>query len=125
MVNLRGSLANNSCKLRAVYQLHHRMVVRKEVMEVDNGANVSYAPWTNDEVASLNAYQESGFFHPFTGRNDLLPRGKDDILVATNDGWISKVDPELSQTWAHAWMADWSWKDTSTSLERMFSFHKQ
>ena len=68
------------------------------------------APFTPDQVESLNAYQKSGVFHPFTGNNDLLPDGEDDILVAEQDGWHSLVDPNYTQDWAHSWMADWSWK---------------
>lgn len=68
------------------------------------------APWNDDQVQSLNAYQASGAFHPFTGRNDLLPMGQDDVLVAAVEGWRSEVDPTYRQNWAWAWMADWSWK---------------
>ncbi len=68
-----------------------------------------HAPWTEDQVASLNAYQVSGVFHSFTGNNDLLPSGEDDVLVAQEDGWRSIVDAGYRQTWAWAWMADWSW----------------
>lgn len=68
-----------------------------------------HAPWTSDQVESLKAYQVSGVFHPFTGNNDLLPVGQDDVLVATPDGWRSDADPSYKQTWAWEWMADWSW----------------
>lgn len=69
-----------------------------------------YVPFTLDQVASLNAYQKSGVFHPFTGRNYMAPEGQDDVLIATADGWHSQYDPEYHQTWAWSWMADWSWK---------------
>lgn len=69
------------------------------------------APWTQDQVDSLNSYQVSGAFHPFTGNNDLLPLGENDVLVADVDGWHSTVDPGYRQTWAWGWMADWSWKE--------------
>lgn len=68
------------------------------------------APFTPDQVNSLNEYQKSGAFHPFTGRNDLLPESKNDILIAEEDGWHSLHDPEFTQNWAYTWMADWSWK---------------
>lgn len=35
--------------------------------ETEARMGFSHAPWTEDQVASLNAYQESGVFHPFTG----------------------------------------------------------
>lgn len=72
-----------------------------------------YAPFTDDQVESLNGYQKSGVFHPFTGRNDLAPDGQDDVLVATTDGWISELDETYRQNWAWSWMADWSWKEAT------------
>lgn len=74
-------------------------------------------PWTSEQVASLNAYQASSIFHPFTGRNDLLPLGQDDILIATADGWESRLDPDYHQEWAWKWMADWSWQHVSVTPE--------
>ena len=71
------------------------------------------APFTPDQVKSLNEYQESGVMHPFTGNNDILPGMEEDILVAEEDGWHSLHDPEYFQDWAHHWMADWSWKQLS------------
>lgn len=68
------------------------------------------APFTEDQVDSLNEYQKSGAFHEFTGNNELAPDGETDILVATIDGWISQYDPTYHQNWAWRWMADWSWK---------------
>ncbi len=65
------------------------------------------APFTEDQVKSLNEYQPSGVFHPFTCggkncRNDL---------VATEAGWKCP-DPncDYTQDWAWSWMADWQWK---------------
>jgi hypothetical protein len=68
------------------------------------------APFTPDQVESLNAFQQSRVMHPFTGNNDLLPDGQDDVLIATENGWHSLNDPDYTQDWAHHWMADWSWK---------------
>lgn len=68
-------------------------------------------PWTGEQVRSLNEYQSSGVFHPYTGNNELAPDGEDDVLVATNDGWVSKVDPTYTQGWAWGWTADYSWKE--------------
>lgn len=57
----------------------------------------SNAPWTEDQVKSLNAYQMAGYVHPFTG-------GKGEILIATTEGWSN------GQDWAHTFMTDWSWQ---------------
>lgn len=54
------------------------------------------APWSQDIVDRLNAYQKSGFFHPYTCaecRSDL---------IATAEGWkCSEVGCEYTQGWAH------------------------
>jgi hypothetical protein len=63
-----------------------------------------FAPWSIDQVASLNAYQASGHFHPFT-----CDRGAH-VLVATPQGWICPQD-DYTQAWAHDFMLDWSWRD--------------
>lgn len=77
----------------------------------DKNPDHIYAPFTDDQVESLNAYQKSEVFHPFTGLNVLAPEGEDDILVATPSGWISNLDPSYTQNWAWVWMGDWSWKE--------------
>jgi hypothetical protein len=59
------------------------------------------APWTDDQVAALNAYQHTGYFHPFTCGNDSTHR----VLVATPTGWICE-DCDYRQDWAHAFMAE-------------------
>jgi hypothetical protein len=62
--------------------------------------------WTDDQVASLNAYQAAGYFHPFTYGD-----GADKVdLIATPEGWRAKADGPVVQTWAHSFMLDWSWK---------------
>lgn len=65
------------------------------------------APWTEDQVASLNAYQASGRGHPFTGTRRL--DGTETILIATTAGWVANPGGPVVQTWAHDFMVDWSW----------------
>jgi hypothetical protein len=63
------------------------------------------APWTDDQVASLNAYQNAGYVHPFT-----WGEGEEKVdLIATPSGWIAKKDGPVIQDWAHDFMLDWSW----------------
>lgn len=69
------------------------------------------APWTQDQVKSLNEYQKSGVMHPFTGVNENAPDGEDDLLIATEDGWVSKYTPDYKQDWAYEFMVDGSWKE--------------
>jgi len=69
------------------------------------------APFSAEQVASLNAYQASGAFHEFTCGNDLCPGvdGEHAVLVAQEDGWRCPACP-YTQGWAHEFMADGSWR---------------
>ena len=67
-------------------------------------AEVVRAPWTQDQVDSLNTYQASGAFHPYT-----CGRSGEHVLVATAGGWRCLED-DYQQDWAHAFTADWSWR---------------
>jgi hypothetical protein len=63
------------------------------------------APFTPEQVESLNAYQRSGDWHPFTcGRCGAA-------LAADTHGWLCPTPACLyQQDWAHPFMADWSWR---------------
>jgi len=52
------------------------------------------APWTDEQVAQLNAYQHAGSFHPYTC-------GCGEILIATPRGWHCKSCRNNSQVWAY------------------------
>jgi hypothetical protein len=71
--------------------------------------NRAEVPWTAEQVESLNGYQKRGAFHPFTGERG--PNGEETVLIATPSGWIEREGGEVVQTWAHAFMADGSWKE--------------
>lgn len=77
------------------------------------------APFTDEQVKELNAYQAKGRFHPFTcigqmkeqedenGKfkertRSICPDGGK--LIATKDGWVCPCG-EYKQDWAHAFMA--------------------
>jgi len=62
-----------------------------------------YAPWTSEQVKSLNGWQAHEEVHPFTSS-----AGKN--LIATSDGWVEVPGGPVVQKWAHHFMADWSWK---------------
>ena len=66
------------------------------------------SPFTDEEVASMNAYQACGHGHPFTGKRG--PMGEETILRATPDGWVEVEGGPIVQRWAHVWMTDWSWR---------------
>lgn len=76
------------------------------------------SPWTDDQVASLNAFQAAGRVHPFTG-DTPEGGGERPVLIATNAGWVEYDGGPIYQTWAHSWMTDWSWKalDYKTRLD--------
>jgi hypothetical protein len=63
------------------------------------------APFSDDQVASLNSYQAAGVGHPFTCGTDSC-RG---VLRATQDG-LCCPGCNYRQDWAWRWMADWSWR---------------
>ena len=63
------------------------------------------AIFTDDQVASLNAYQVAGVMHPFTcGHRDHSTE-----LVAYPEGWRCPITGTVEQDWFHSWMGDWSW----------------
>jgi hypothetical protein len=70
--------------------------------------------FTPEEVESLNAYQASGAFHPFTcggDRTDEKHLDGEGRLVATAEGWVCPYC-DYKQDWAHEWMKNWAWKAT-------------
>jgi hypothetical protein len=68
--------------------------------------NQVHAPFTPEQVASLNAFQSDGRMHDFTCCN---PHSGSRSLIATETGWIC-ARCDYTQTWAYDWMADLSWK---------------
>lgn len=70
------------------------------------------APFTPEQVANLNAFQQSGRFHPFTcdlssaGRSSRseCPDGEG-VLIATENGWSCPCG-QYVQNWAHEFMAE-------------------
>jgi len=61
------------------------------------------APWTDEQVANLNEYQQRGMFHPFTCQCPHPGR----VLVAERDGWkCPNGKCGHKQTWAHIAMAN-------------------
>lgn len=67
-----------------------------------------HAPFTTDQVASLNAYQLAGVMHPFTCGADGCHGIR---LIAVEDGWCCASQVcDYRQGWAYAFMADWSWR---------------
>lgn len=67
-------------------------------------AEIVMAPWTDDQVRSLNLYQRLGTMHPYT-----CPSHEWCLeLVARRDGLVCPV-PECTyeQDWAHEFAVNW------------------
>lgn len=73
------------------------------------------APWSDDQVASLNGYQACRCHHPFTCV--CVARAR---LVAASDGWQCPAGCGRVQDWAHGFMADWSWMQTKELMNKLF-----
>jgi hypothetical protein len=71
------------------------------------------APFTPTEVRNLNEFQNSGIWHAFRCQNDQCRCN----LVATEAGW-GCPQCDHTQDWAHAWMADGTWRGDEQVLKR-------
>jgi hypothetical protein len=65
-----------------------------------------YAPFTEDQVKSLAAFQADPWMHPFTCRDN---HAGDRVLKIGMTGWTCAAC-DYAQDWCHPWMADWSWR---------------
>jgi hypothetical protein len=71
------------------------------------------APFSPEDVASLNEYQASGFWKEVVCGNAACGR----TLIATESGWKCP-GCSYTQNWAEAWMADGSWRNFREFLKR-------
>jgi len=76
------------------------------------------APFTDEQVKSLNEFQKKGRFHPFTccspsnikeckrrnNEGDTWEE-KEGMLIATKDGWVCPCG-KYKQDWAHKFMTE-------------------
>lgn len=72
----------------------------------EDGPDVSWAPWSDAEVASLNDFQKAGVMHGFTCGGF---HGRAVLLIATNEGWECP-ECDYIQGWAHLFMVNRSWE---------------
>jgi hypothetical protein len=67
---------------------------------------IIYEPFTDKQIKSINEFQRSKHWHPFTcGKVHC-----DGILTATKHGVVCRKCGNWRQTWVHDFMADNSWK---------------
>lgn len=74
------------------------------------------APWSDEQVTSLNAYQNCNEWHPFTGTRK--PNGDETPLIATPSGWVEEENGPIIQDWAHSWMTNWEWRTMAKPIEK-------
>ena len=64
------------------------------------------APFTDDQVKSINEFQKSKHWHPFTcGKVHC-----DGILTATTHVLVCRKCGNWKQYWVHDFMVNWDWK---------------
>jgi hypothetical protein len=61
---------------------------------------ILYAPWTDEQVAALNAFQRALVIHPYTCSKTSTD------LVATRGGWHCPCGCGHDQRWADPMMLD-------------------
>jgi hypothetical protein len=87
--------------------------------------DLARAPFTAEQVESLNDFQRSSAFHPFTCSGGGGPHSDTAeqyaVLQATEDGWRCPVlGCKHRQDWAHTWMADGSWREAQEEAARFW-----
>ena len=66
-------------------------------------SNKSLAPWTDNEVATINEYQKSSYFLPF-----ICPEMH--TLIAGQDGLFCPHCTSFSLNWTYPWVLNSFWK---------------
>lgn len=103
-----------ACILKAA-EIHNRLQIKrriaKEIEDRQAGkgeGEKSFAPWNNDQIANLNAYQLNKHFHACTcpnredGKHPEI-QGEKGRLLATSYGWVCP-NCQYTQVWAPAFM---------------------
>lgn len=78
--------------------------------------NLITAPFTDDQVASLNAYQADSRMHEFTCNKSTCPVR---LLTADTQGWKCS-GCFYTQRWAYDWMGNWEWKNMLDKIRGAF-----
>lgn len=94
------------------------------------------APFTHEQILSINKYQASGIMHPFTCSvcRDAYGTGDHDsdnlyahdeyALVATFEGFICPTC-DYTQDWCHEFMADMSWSTLGFRFQTLTNATKE
>jgi hypothetical protein len=90
---------------------------------VNDSPELSYAPWSEDQVRNLEEWQATPWVHPYTCADcrDADPDVEEEhLLVPTVDGWTCPSCPRR-QGWCLALMLDGPWPDPLSVALRSFS----
>jgi hypothetical protein len=77
---------------------------RQEAIPITEISNKSFAPWTAEEVAAINAYKCSSKFLPFVC-------SVRHTLIAKPEGLFCSVCPHFTLTWTYPWVLNSFWKE--------------
>lgn len=80
-------------------------IIRLEQIE-----NLSRAPWTADQLSSLEQYQKSETFSPFVCSVDHVFEIGNSMLICRECEYPNLPPSAYGQDWAYVWTVDWSWK---------------
>ncbi len=82
--------------------------------------NTIKAPFTQEQVETLNEFQQMGMMHPFTCMGirckNRLEQKDEGLLKATTERWVCPCG-EYTQKWAHGFMADRKFIDRRKNSE--------
>lgn len=76
-----------------------------------------YASFNQKQILSLNDYQNSGTWHPFTcGKHS----GENGVLIARKNGWACPtMGCTYKQNYAYDFMADRSWEASKNMWQKI------
>lgn len=77
-------------------------------------SGVIEAPFTDEQVKSIDAFQKNKYMPKFTCGNDSCNHV---ALTVTKDGFSCPQCYNWSQNWCHDFMADWSWRMFAMPIE--------
>ena len=96
-----------------------KLVPKVEVKEAEDDKETAEeltqveAPWTDEQVKSINAFQTHQRNYPMMGEKNC-------ILIATPNGFVQEANGPVVQDWAFEYMSDWSWKGYADTMESLY-----
>ncbi len=75
------------------------------------------APFSVDQVSSMNAYQEAGRDPVGCAGSELVWHGQPVVMLARREGWFCPWCTGVVQDWARMRITDWSWLGEMVSVD--------